>query len=149
MMIPQKGFALVLVAAVMSIMGTSVAVSVLVTSNTIPNSGNITAIGVLVYWDNGCTNHTTMINWDTMSPGSTKSYTIYLKNNGTSAERLSMTTNSWSPAGAQNSISLAWNRDSYLLNPSAVVSATLTLNVSSSVSVTDFDFNIVITGTEQ
>ncbi len=148
-MMPQKGFVLVLIAAVMGIMATSVAVSVLVTSRTIPNTGNITAIGVLVYWDSGCTNQTTSINWGTLDPNSTKSYTIYIRNNGTATEKLGMTINSWSPSSAQNYLTLSWNRENYVLSPSSTVSATLTLSVSSTVTITDFDFNIVITGTEQ
>ena len=148
-MVLQKSAVAILGATITSIAVMSMVWAALVTSRTIPNSGNVTAVGVLVYWDSGCTNQTTSINWGTVDPNSTQSYTIYIKNNGTAPEKLAMTTNSWNPVGAQNSISLAWNRNNYVLNPSATVSAILTLTVSSTVSVTDFDFNIVITGTEQ
>jgi len=148
-MVLQKNVAALLGATITGIVVMSMVWAVLVTSRTIPNNGSVTAVGVLVYWDSGCTNQTTSINWGTVDPNSTKSYTIYIKNNGTAPERLGMTTTGWTPSGAQSSISLAWNRGNYLLNPSATVSAILTLSVSSSVSVVDFNFNIVITGTEE
>ncbi len=146
----QRSIALIVAVVASAVVVTSLSLALLVSNRTVPNSGNISAVGVLVYWDSSCTNQTTSINWYTVDPGAAKSYTVYIKNNGTSPERLSMTTTTWDPSTAQNYLNLTWNRNNYLLNEGASVSATLTLTVSSSITnVEDFHFNIIITGTQQ
>ncbi len=121
----------------------------LTASRTIPSTGNVKATGVNVYWNLACTNETTVIDWGTMSPSTAKSYTIYVKNNGTVPVTLSMATNDWSPSSAASYMSLQWNRTGYVLNQNSVVAASLTLTVSSAVSgISNFSFDITVTGSE-
>ncbi len=120
----------------------------LVTNRMVPTTGNVNSIGVEVYWDLACTNRTTAINWGTIDAGGTRTFNVYVKNNGTAAEVLSMTTSNWSPASASSHISLGWNCSNYVLAHGSVVGASLTLSVSSSVSgITSFSFDITVTGT--
>ena len=63
--------------------------------------------------------------------------------------RLHMEAVNWEPANAENYLTLTWDRESYLLSEESVVSATLTLSVSSSTTEIDnFSLDILIEGTE-
>jgi hypothetical protein len=121
----------------------------LVTTSTITNTGNVKAVGVNVYWDGACTNVTSSIDWGALDPGGAESVTVYVLNSGSVPLSLSITTSNWVPSAASDYMTLAWNRQSYVLSAGSHVQAVLTLSVSSSVnSVTSFSFDITITGTE-
>lgn len=125
------------------------AASLLMARQTIPTTGDVGSVGVGVYWDNSCTSNVTNINWGTIEPGSAVNVSVYIKNEGTNALKLNVTTENWSPASASNEISLTWNRENYILNPGLVVKAVLTLSVSADITgITSFSFNVVIVGTE-
>jgi hypothetical protein len=125
------------------------ALGVLVATRTISNYGNVSAVGVGVYWDSSCTNMVLSIDWGALEPGASVDKTIYIKNEGSLAVLLSMTTEDWSPASASSYMTLSWTRESYVLNSGSVVQAVLTLSVSSGVSeITDFGFDIIVSGTE-
>lgn len=125
------------------------AVGALVATRTISNIGSVKAIGVGVYWDSSYTNAVSSINWGELQPGVAKNVTIYVKNEGSVKMKLSMTASNWSPTQASSYMTLSWNRENYVLNPGSVVSAVLTLSVSSSISgITSFSFDVIISGTE-
>lgn len=133
-----------------AVMGLMVsALGALVATRTISNSGSVTAVGVGVYSDIGCTTALSAINWGTLNPGDVKNYTIYVRNEGTVSVTLNMTIGNWNPSSASSYITLTWNQEKYVLPAGQVVQAVLTLSVSSSVSgVTSFSFDITITGTQ-
>jgi archaellum component FlaG (FlaF/FlaG flagellin family) len=116
---------------------------------TVATSGKISTINVSVYKDSACTQATTAIDWGTITPGASTTYTLYLKNTGNTKETLSLTTNSWSPTSAQQYLTITWDQDNAILNADQTVKATLTLNVASNIdnSITAFSNNIVLTGT--
>lgn len=134
---------------IIALMGLMVsALGALVATRTISNSGNITAVGVGVYSNSGCTTVLSAISWGTLNPGNVTTYTMYVKNTGNVPVTLNMTVNSWTPSSASCYITLTWNQEKSVLAASQVVAAVLTLSVSSSISnVTSFSFNIIITGT--
>ena len=137
----------VVVIAVMGLMVS--ALGALVATRTISNSGSVTAVGVGVYSDIGCTTALSAISWGTLNPGDVKTYTIYVRNEGTVPVKLNMTVGNWNPSSASSYITLTWNKEKYVLPATQVVPAVLTLSVSSSVSgVTSFSFDITITGTQ-
>jgi hypothetical protein len=73
---------------------------------------------------------------------------VYVKNTGNAAVTLNMTTSAWSPSSASSYITLTWNQTGTVLQAGGVVTAGLTLTVSSSISgITSFSFNITISGT--
>jgi hypothetical protein len=122
---------------------------VLVATRTISNTGNVSAVGVGVYWDSSCNNAVLSIDWGALEPGATVEKTIYIKNEGSIAVVLGMTTDNWNPASASSYMTLSWNRENYQLNSGSVIQAVLTLTVSSGVSqITNFSFDITVTGTE-
>lgn len=119
-------------------------------SRTIQSYGAVKAVNVDVYWDSGCTNVTSAVYWGVLSPGSSKNVTLYVKNGGNVAVNLSLAAQDWSPTDAPDYMDLSWDREGQMVDSGSVVSATLTLSVSSSISgITDFSFDIVVTGVEQ
>ena len=124
-------------------------VAILSASKTIPNSGNIKAIGVGVYSDSGCSQEVRLIEWKSLVPGETRNVTVYIRNEGNVAMVLNMTTDEWNPESASSHITLRWNREGYVLIAGSYVQTVLTLSVSSSISgVESFTFDIIITGIE-
>lgn len=140
---------------ILAIAMAGIAISVLVVAllTTYPgnlNNGNITVVKLGVYSDSSCTNNVTSITWGELDLGTNATFTVYIKNLGTAPLKLNMTTTSWNPAPAQNSIHLYWNRENYVLNSESSVQAILTLSVSSNVTgLTDFSFDIIIAGVGQ
>jgi hypothetical protein len=119
------------------------------TNQAVPSSGTIAAVGVSVYSDSSCTENLMSINWGTISPGDNVTTTIYVKNTGNVSLTLTMTTTNWNPSTANGPIAIAWDVENWVVGAGNVVTAELTLNVSSSISdITDFSVDIVITGTE-
>jgi uncharacterized repeat protein (TIGR01451 family) len=137
----------VVAVAVMGLMVSTL--GALVTTRTISNSGNINAVGVGVYADSNCTTVLSTINWGNLNPGDVKNYTMYVENTGNVPVTLNMTVGSWSPTSASSYITLTWNQEQYVLPAGQVVTAVLTLSVSSIISgVTSFSFTITITGSQ-
>jgi len=120
-----------------------------ISSRGMVNTGIIKTIGINAYLDSGCTQPVSSIDWGSLSPGSTKNFVIYLKNEGNVDITFSISTENWSPASASNYISLSWSSYGVVISPGQVAEVTLTLQVSDSISgVTEFSFDIVITATE-
>ena len=113
-------------------------------------SGKVNAVNVGVYLDAGCTISCTSINWGNINPGSAVTKTIYIKNLGSTAVALQMSAINWNPRKAMSLVTLSWNLDNYLLSAGKVVPAVLTLALASSTgSLRDFSFAVVLTGTQQ
>ena len=121
----------------------------LIATQTVPSNGTVTAVNVGVYSDSECTQNLTSISWGTLYPGNSTTRTIYVKNTGTLPVTLTMTSGSWVPTTANTVLTLTWNRQNTVLNAGQSTSATLTLTAASSTgTLTDFTFNIIITGAE-
>lgn len=136
--------------AIVGAVTTITAFAVMSNNRSIQSSGTVKAVNVGVYWDSACTNVTSSINWGMLSPGGSTSFTIYVKNEGNVAMKLSLVAQNWNPTNAPSYMTLSWNREGQTVNSGSVLSATLTLSVSSSISgITSFSLNIIITGTEQ
>ena len=116
---------------------------------TLPNLGTVKAMGVGVYWDSGCSNTVTSVNWGTVEPGSTNGVTVYIKNEGNVAETLSSTAKNWNPAGVSAYMSLTWDYAGQVIDVGEVVQVTLSLSVSATIEgITSFSFDIVIIGSD-
>jgi hypothetical protein len=136
------------VAAVGLVVGVLVS-ALLVANRTVPNSGSVKAVGVGVYWNSACTNETTSINWGFLDPNTTRSYTVYIKNNGTIPVTLSVATSNWNPSSASTYLALNWNCTSYRLANGGVVTGVLALTISPNINgITSFGFDVTIIGTE-
>ncbi len=122
--------------------------SLVQTSRTVTTGGSVKGIGVGVYWDSGCTNSVSSINWGLLDPGSDKTVTVYVRNEGNSVTTLSKATQNWDPSTASSYMTLNWNYAGQTLNVNQVLQTKLTLIVSSAISgITSFSFDITITAT--
>ena len=121
----------------------------LISTQTVQSNGTISAVNVGVYSNSSCTQSLTSINWGTLSATNSTARTIYIKNTGNVPVTLTLTTGNWVPTTADSVLTLTWNRQNSVLTAGQSISATLTLTVASSTgSLTDFSFDIIITGTE-
>jgi hypothetical protein len=120
----------------------------LIVTQTVPSNGTISAVNVGVYSDSQCTQNCTNVSWGTVSPGTAPTQTVYVKNTGNTPVTLTMTTANWTPTNANTYLTLTWNRQNIVLNAGQSTSAALTLTAAADTgSLTNFSFNIIITGT--
>jgi len=117
-------------------------------SSTISNVGTLKLnVGVGVYWDASSANRITAIDWGSLEPGATKSYSVYIRNEGSYALTLSMSTSNWSPSTASNYMTLTWNYNGQTINAGKAVTVTLTLTVSENITdISGFSFDINLVG---
>jgi len=146
----QKIFATIMLAVLGVGIATAITVlGVLSNSKNIQSSGTVRAVNIGVYWDSGCTNATSTIGWGMLSPGESTNVTVYLRNEGNVALRSNLTVQNWVPTGSSSYIGLVWNMENQTIAVGSVVTAVLTLSVSPSITgITDFSFDITITGTQ-
>jgi hypothetical protein len=118
------------------------------TDRTISTVGSVKGIGVGIYWDSACTNQVSSINWGVIDPGSNKTMTVYVRNEGNAVVTLSRTTQNWNPTPSANYMTLNWNYAGQTLNVNQVLLVRMTLIVSRTTSgITSFAFDIIITAT--
>ena len=119
-------------------------------TKTLSSTGSIqiqTTTGIGVYSDSGCNTELTSVPWGSLQPGGSQQVVCYIKNEGTAAATLSLTTDNWTPASASTYIHLTWNYDEQSLSADEVVAVTLTLSVDSNIEgITSFGFDITIAG---
>ena len=118
-----------------------------VASRQLHSGGTIASINVGIYSDHACSRLLQSIDWGTIVPGGTVERTVYVKNTGNSPLILNLTTNSWNPAAAIESLALTWNKEGATLNAGETTMATLALVVAQDISgITTFSVAIVISG---
>jgi hypothetical protein len=149
---PRIPLGILLAVAATGLFLTMTTAGLLSANQTVPSSGTvgtvITTVNVGVYSDSRCTQSLESFNWGSLSPGSTVTRIMYIKNTGDTSITLSMTKSNWNPASANGPITLSWNREGTSLTVGQSTMVTLTLGVSSSISgITTFSVDIVITGT--
>jgi len=119
----------------------------------VPSLATIKTIGVEAYWDSDCENKTGTIDWGTISLGSSKNLTLYIRSVSNFEATLNLNATDWNPANISDYINLSWDYDGTPLNPSEIIQVTLTLSSSSSNSfipyliandVKNFNFGIHI-----
>ena len=123
----------------------------LVGSHVGPSTGvsAVDAVSVGVYWDRDCASPVESIDWGSLSPGSSATASVFVRNEAGADVRLSLNTTGWTPPHASEDISLDWDYTSGPLRPKDSAHTTLSLSVSPGVTnVTNFSFDIVISATE-
>lgn len=141
--------AVVLVIGTVGLVMIVLATTLLSAYQQIPNYGVVKTVKVGVYEDFECSANVTAINWGTLEPGAVTNFTVYVRNEGNIPLVLNMTTANWNPESASKYITLEWNLEGYIINPSSVAPANLTLLVSQDIEgITNFHFEIFIIGTE-
>lgn len=149
--LPQKALGLAVLGITLLVVATTVStLGLLSNGRTVQSRGAVKTVNVGAYWNSGCTNATTELDWGMVSPGTVSNVSFYVRNEGNLLLKLGLSTQNWSPTSASSYISLSWNKEGKTLATGNVTLATLQLNVSESISgVSSFNFDIVISGAEQ
>jgi hypothetical protein len=86
--------------------------------------------------------------WGTLAPGMNTSVIFYIINIGTAPATFSFATSNWAPVGADTYIIFAYTINPAPLNPGQFRKVAFSLHVDPSItSITDFSFDVVVTGT--
>jgi hypothetical protein len=103
-----------------------------------------------VYWDAKCTKRITSISWGELTPGSSGQVNVFIRNEEIAPTcYLSLRTGDWAPSTAAKYLPLSWNYDNRKVALGSTIPVTLTLRVTRDIrGVSDFNFNIIIFGTE-
>jgi hypothetical protein len=125
-------------------------------SETIHTGGTVSSINsnMEIYEDAACTTPLVSINWGNAAPGSNITKHAWLKNVLGYPMKLSFTTSAWVPSHTIRYLHLAWTGDGQTLaSSSPPLDTVLTLTVDANVvdaspKITDFSFNITLTGKE-
>ena len=123
------------------------------TESSIESGGSVKKINVGVYWDGNCNSNVSFIDWGEIEPGSEKNVSLFIRNEGTVAAGLFLSTDYWNPSNASKFMTLSWDYDGQTLAPfdedsSDILPVTLTLQVSPSVSgIKSFSFDVIIGAT--
>jgi hypothetical protein len=116
-------------------------------SSTISSIGTFKAIGIGVYWDDDSTSRVNEIKWGFLTPGSQKSFTVYICNEGNTPLTLSISASNWNPPIASNYLTLTWSHTGQTVKAGTTIPLTLTLSVSESVTgISSFNFDITAVG---
>ena len=114
----------------------------------ISSQGSIKKINVGVYWDGNCSNTVSSIDWGDVEPESVKNVSLFIRNEGTVAADLFLSTDKWDPSNASEFMILSWDYSGLTLDLFEIVFVTLTLQVSPSVmGIKSFSFDIIIGAT--
>jgi len=109
--------------------------------------GTVKALGVGVYWDSGCSQTVSSIDWGLAEPGAVKNVTVYIRNEGNAPITLSLQTTNWNPSNATDYISFSWNYSGQTIDLNHVIGVTLSLSISSNIEgITTFSFDVVVIG---
>ena len=115
----------------------------------IPGKGRVVAVNLQIYWDAGCTQIVSEIDWGQLRPGDTATKSVFAKNTGDVSINLSLSTGNWTPSTASSYISLSWNYTGALVQPNQTIPVKLLLTVSWSISgISEFSFDILVTAVE-
>ena len=99
------------------------------------------------YWDSDCANATSQISWGDLIPGTTKTITIYVRDEANTPLKLNLTTCNWDNLNASKVVSLCWDQEGQVLCPKSIVAANLSLTIPQDIGgITDFSFDIVVNG---
>lgn len=111
-------------------------------------TGSIRGVGLGVYWDPECTNATSSLEFGLLTPGSSKDFDLYLRNEGDLDLNLSMTSENWDPSNATDYLTLTWNREGQQISPDEVIACVITLSVSEDIQgISSFSLDIIVSGT--
>lgn len=110
---------------------------------------NVSALGTTgslgVYWYSNCSDVVSSIDWGELTPGSSKSVVVYVRNEMNDSVTLFLETQNWLPSNASDFLFLSWNYNGSLIGSYTVHEIVLSLFVSPDIEgITVFSFDIVV-----
>ena len=108
--------------------------------------GRLKLVGVEAYADPELTKEVSSIWWGEIPPGGHSKTTLWLKCTSTVPSNLTMHTENWDPAIAEQYLHMTWDFDGHVLQPNEVAAIEFTLHVAESASgFVEFSFVLVLT----
>lgn len=96
-----------------------------------------------IYWDKNCTKQVTSINWTTLTPGSAKNITVYVKNLSNTTCYLSVATTNWNPPNAPTYLRYSWTSTNSRIDAGKTLEVKQTLKVTPDITgISNFSFDI-------
>ena len=108
---------------------------------------NVSAVEIAgpfgIYWDKNCTQQVTSINWTTLTPGSSKNITVYVKNLSNATCYLSVATTNWNPPNAPTYLKYSWTTTNSKIYAGKSIEIKQTLKVTPDITgISNFSFDI-------
>jgi hypothetical protein len=104
---------------------------------------------VEVFWDRNCTQGVSSIDWGSLTPGMTKTVSVYVQNKSNETCVLFLIPTGWSPNVAANYLGFLQDHENKKIQPNEIVKVTLSLTVSPNIAgITNFSFNIIVEGSK-
>ncbi len=139
---------MILVAGILSGLIVANVRSLYQTSSTISSVGTFKAVGIGVYWDENLTRSVNALDWGYLTPGSQKSFTVYISNEGALPVTLNISTSNWRPTTASNYMTLTWNYNGQTLTADKTIPVKITLTISADITgISTFNFDTIAEGT--
>ena len=139
---------MILVAGILSGLIVANVRSLYQTSSTISSVGTFKAVGIGVYWDENLTRSVNALDWGYLTPGSQKSFTVYISNEGALPVTLTISTSNWRPTTASNYMTLTWNYNGQTLTANKTIPVKITLTISADITgISTFNFDTIAEGT--
>ena len=114
---------------------------------TIPNLGIIVkSLELGIYTDNDCITPLSSLDWGICEPGSNKTSTMYVRNEGVVNATFIVEAANWNPVNASLSLTITSRADRNTLTPQEGTTVTLLLAISSEIMIKSFAFDINIIG---
>jgi len=99
-----------------------------------------------LYSDHACTQEISAIVWGNLSPGTSKSIAVYVRNQAATPISLSEASSGFSPAWLASCLTMGWDYDGSKLSSNSLLKLTLTLSVAANCpQISRFSFNTIIT----
>jgi hypothetical protein len=114
--------------------------------------GNVSAVetssSLGAYWDAGCSEMVSSLDWGNMTPSQTKNITFYIRNEGLTTVFLSGIAKNWNSITAQGYIRFVFGSDDQRALASEVKKVTCSLTISPEITnITNFSFDVLFQGT--
>lgn len=143
----QRSQVIAIYAVVASVLLVTAILAVLTVQWSMQGTGSIRGVGLGVYWDPECTNATSSLDFGLLTPGSSRDFDLYLRNEGDLDLNLSMTSENWDPANATDYLTLTWDREGQQIIPDEVIACVITLYVSEDIEgISSFSLDIIVSG---
>lgn len=143
----QRSQVIAIYAVVASVLLVTAILAVLTVQWSMQGTGSIRGVGLGVYWDPECTNATSSLDFGLLTPGSSRDFDLYLRNEGDLDLNLSMTSENWDSANATDYLTLTWDREGQQIIPDEVIACVITLYVSEDIEgISSFSLDIIVSG---
>ena len=114
--------------------------------------GNVSAVetssSLGAYWDAGCSEMVSSLDWGNMTPSQTENITFYIRNEGSTTIFLSGIDKNWNPTTAEDYIRFVFDSDDQTVQASEVKKVTCNLTISPEIiNITNFNFDVLLQGT--